>query len=173
MYLIKSDRSRLRSNLHQIIPYASFIGIHPRQPALIPENLAVLCMHSPLRHFLCQIWIPKCHDSGNQIDVFLFTLLHQRLYIGYIPHCSLNRQYLLRLHLVSNLALIILNVDDHGIQLRLIHQLDQIIHPGDSRHRSADIDTLNLDRLPARHLSFSRCGYLLLRHLRFRSGLRE
>ena len=142
--LVKTDCNRLFSDFKQILPDLFLVGIYPGQSRTVPEQIARLVMKREIRPVLRQKRILKRHNTGDQINIMLLTLLNQPRHVGNQLFGGTDPGNHRGIHLIDHPAVIILHVDDHGIQFRPVHQSDQIIHPGGSRHGSGDIDPLYL-----------------------------
>ena len=157
--LIKTQICRHLRKLCQIFPDLLLIRIHPGQPVGIRHRLTVRLTQCQFRLRRRKARIFKTHDSRNGINIMILYFLHQRLNIPDITHSGLHLHDLVQHRnilqdffvgqLKCHISFIVFHIDDHGIQFCLIHQTDQILHPGTACPGTGDVNAFHLR--PAGH----------------------
>ena len=169
-HVIKLDlvKARLDGELgdfKQIIPHLLGGGVHPGDAAPLADGLSVRRTQGQLRPGLGQHRVFKRHDTGNGINLLLFQGGHQSGQVLDVPGPGPQPGGLAGLRHEAQPALVVLHVDDHGVQLSFLHQGGQVLHMAAPRHRAGHIDAPDRGRLSLR------TGVRLrLRHVRTRRG---
>ena len=101
-------------------------------------------MNAPLELHLRQEGILERHDSRNQIDILFLTFPDQPFHITHVIDTASQLLNNRKLHIVDDPALVIFYIHDNGIELALLHQLDQLLHSLRSGCGSCDKNPLYL-----------------------------
>ena len=143
LYLVKPGVDRRQCDLCQIRPHFLVIRIHPCQPIGIRDIAAVRLSQRTVRMVLRKHRILEADDPRDRVDPMLLQRPHERADIAYIrdtvPHLCDG----VRLHLPRDLAVIVLDIDHHGVELCRVDQRDQIVHALAARHGTCHIDPVH------------------------------
>ena len=86
---------------------------------------------------------------------------YQAGHIGYVLFNRADIFYQFGIHFIYHMAFVILHINNHGVQLCPVHQIDQAVHIGGSGHSPGNIDSLYLYPFSVQRIRYGpACSFL-------------
>ncbi len=127
LYLIKAVCYTFIRDSKQIIPIFRLVRVNPGISAVIRIHRSVLIGKAPLRLNLAYIRVSHRNNTRNGVNAVLLEFLHKPGHVlNYRFHASKFIQYAHALHIIGDLAVIVLDIYDDCIKLRVIHAVPEL-----------------------------------------------